>query len=69
VSAMKTSLAKVANASTSANVEAQPRGGCAPAVFSDDKARWDGDASSEIAGPAPALRCGDWLAFFFIGLK
>ena len=43
------------------NVQGQPRGGCAPAVFSDDEARWDGGASFEIASPAPALRCSDWF--------
>ena len=43
------------------DVRGQPRGGCAQAVFSNDEVRRNGDASSEIASPAPALRCSDWF--------
>ena len=49
------------NISCFVNVEGQPRGGCAQAVFTADKGRWDGGASSEVASPAPALRCSDWF--------
>ena len=45
------------------NVEGQPRGDCGRAVFSDDKAGRVGVALSRVAGPLPALRCGDLLAF------
>ena len=43
------------------NVEAQPRGGCAQAVFRDEKAPSNGSAPSRIEGPVPALRCSDWF--------
>jgi hypothetical protein len=36
-------------------------GGCAQAVFSDGTARWNVEASSRIASPAPALCCRDWF--------
>jgi hypothetical protein len=39
----------------------QPRGSCAQAVFSDGAARWNVEASSRIACPAPALCCRDWF--------
>jgi len=45
------------------NFRDDPRGGCAQAVFADYKAGWDGEAVPGIAGPVPALRSGDWLAF------
>jgi hypothetical protein len=34
------------------------------AVFADDKAGLSGLALSRVAGPIPALRCGDLLGIF-----
>jgi hypothetical protein len=48
------------------NVEAQPRGDCGRAVISDDMAGWGGVALSRIAGPIPALRCGDFRFGLFL---
>jgi hypothetical protein len=39
-------------------------GDCGRAVFSDDKAGRGGIAPSRVAGPIPALRCGDLLGRF-----
>ena len=44
-----------------ANVEDEPRGVRHKPSFSDEKARWDGDGPSGIAGPVPALRSRDWF--------
>ncbi len=51
------------------NVKGQPRGDGGRAVFSDDKAGRGGLAPSRVAGPIPAVRCGDWFGTFFMEAK
>ena len=46
----------------------EPRGVRHKPFSSTEKARWSGEALTEIAGPVPALRSGDLLGIFFLCL-